>query len=258
MLDIAEPERTIIRLTSCEREEFARAEAEIGETLSAFLRCGAALSVIRNKRLYREKFVLFADYVRERWGMSESAAGALLTNYHIAEQLEGAGIKLPAEVTQSAMKALSRVPRLEGLRGAVWEYARGLSPGVAWPPVVLLQRITRIILEVLVKDGTWALHEDENTDGASNRVLEGSEVLESERARPIGGKRASVGDERFLRAVTRLSAYQGFSVPLIASQVQTERMAAYAFRACERLKLRLGEVEEAIVRQFPNAPTQQT
>src|SRR6516225_6440391 len=106
MLDIAEPERTIIRLTSCEREEFARAEVEIGETLNAFLRCGAALSVIRNKRLYRESFVSFADYVRERWGMSESAAGALLTNYHIAQGLQGVGIKLPPEVTQSSMKAL--------------------------------------------------------------------------------------------------------------------------------------------------------
>src|SRR6516225_5965591 len=179
MLNIVEPQLSIIRLTNSERQEFQRAESEIGETLNAFLRCGAALSVIRYKRLYRESFVSFADYVRERWGMSESAAGALLTNYHIAQGLQGVGIKLPPEVTQSSMKALGGLPREEGLRAAVWQYALGLAPSASCPPLSLLRKICLTVREALTRrgDGKWEGEGvsvgDNDVDGAGDRVLEG-------------------------------------------------------------------------------------
>lgn len=243
MLDLAEPERTIIRLTCREREELARAEAEIGETIGAFLRCGAALSLIRRKRLYRETHVTFDRYVAERWAMSKAAAELLLSSYHIAEGLEQAGIKLPSDTLQSSMRPLASVPGKEGLRAAVWQYALSLCPEAASPPVSLLRRITGIIGEALA--GGW----DDEVEGAPEPEGHG---------RPFGNKKTPWGDERFLRAVCRLSVYRQFSVPLIASQVRSERMAAYAFRACERLKVRLGEVEAAIVRQYPSAPTQET
>ena len=70
MLQLAEPKLSIIRLTSREREEFARAEAEIGETIGAFLRCGRSLSLIRGKRLFREAYPTFDQYVEERWAIS--------------------------------------------------------------------------------------------------------------------------------------------------------------------------------------------
>jgi hypothetical protein len=249
MLDLAEPERSIIRLTNREREELACAEAEIGETIGAFLRCGRSLSLIRSKRLYREGYATFDRYVEERWAISKAAAGQLLNCYHIAEGLEGAGIKLPADTLQSSMRPLASVPRLEGLRAVVWKYAVSLCPDAGSPPVTVMRRITGIIREALAEG--W----DDDGDGAPGREIEGVDNRKG-LGRPLGNKKTPAGDERFLRAVTRLSAYRGFSVPLIASQVRTERMAAYAWRACERLKGRLEEVEKAIVRQFPSAQAQ--
>jgi hypothetical protein len=251
MLDLPEIEKSIIRLTGREREELATCEREIGQTISEFLRCGRALSVIRSKRLFRETHPTFDAYIKERWALGIAATETLLSSYHIAEQLEEAGINLPAQVTQSAMRSLSKVSPTEGLRAAVWRYAASISPGAACPPISLLRRISRIIRS--------ALDECDNVDGAGNYVDE-EESEESTEGRPPGNDRRKPAkdarDERFLRAVTRLSAYSGFSVPLIASQVTSEGMAAYAWKACERLKERLEEVEKAIVRQFPNAKAQ--
>jgi hypothetical protein len=250
MLGIVEPEKSIIKLTRRERDTLLECEREVEASISEFLRCGRALSTIRQKRLYRETHPTFDQYVKERWGLGVGATGTLITSYHIAEQLEEAGIELPAQITQSVMRSLSKVSPVEGLRVAAWRYAVTLSPGASCPPISLLQRITRIIRD--------ALDAGDNVDGAGNRVDE--EVEESEDSnsgRPPGHGRKYVEktdpDQRFLRAVTRLSAYNGFSVPLIASQVTSDQMASYVWRSCERLKSRLDEVEQALLRQFPNA-----
>jgi hypothetical protein len=255
MLGILEPEKSIIKLTKREHEELAGLEQEVAAGLSEFLRVGRALSTIRNKRLFRETHATFDQYVVERWGLGIGGTGALITSFHIAEQLQDAGINLPPQTTQSAMRSLAKLSPLEGLRASVWRYAVSLSPGASCPPVSLLQRITRIIRAALAS-------EDASLDGAGNRVDEEAEESEeseqSVEGRPLGNCRQknvkkADPDQRFLRAVTRLSAYSGFSVPLIASQVTSDQMASYVWRSCERLKSRLDEVEQAIVRQFPHA-----
>jgi hypothetical protein len=50
-----------------------------------------------------------------------------------------------------------------------------------------------------------------------------------------------------------MASYSGFCVPLIAAQVQSEKMAGYVWRSCERLKERLNAVECALESQFPHA-----
>jgi hypothetical protein len=252
MLGILEPEKSIIRLTKREHEELAGLEQEVAAGLSEFLRVGRALSRIRSRRLFRETHASFDANVTERWGLGIGGTGALITSYHIAEQLMDAGINLPAQTTQSAMRSLAKLSPLEGLRASVWRFAVSLSPGASCPPTSLLQKITRIISAALAA-------EDANVDGAGNRVDEETEESEqSAEGRPLGNIRQNQAkksdpDQRFLRAVTRLSAYSGFSVPLIASQVTSDQMASYVWRSCERLKSRLDEVEQALLRQFPNA-----
>jgi hypothetical protein len=255
MLDLAEPERSIIKLTSRERQELEQCEGEVASGLSEFLRVGKALSVIRNKRLFRETHASFDAYVKERWGLGVGGTESLITSYHVAEGLLESGIDLPNQVTQSAMRSLQRLPPLEGLRATVWRYGVSLCPGTSCPPIGLLQRLSKIIRAALDEGAT-------DVDGAGNRVdEEEQESEESTEGRPTGnGGRKPVekgaSDQQFLRAVTRLSAYRGFSFPLIASQVTSDQMAAYAWKACERLKERLEQVEKAIVRQFPNAKAQ--
>jgi hypothetical protein len=275
MLNLCEPERSIIRLTQREHEQLESLEREVASGLSEFLRVGRALSTIRNKRLFRETHPTFDQYVVERWGLGIGATGSLITSFHIAEQLVDAGIDLPAQTTQSAMRSLAKLSPLEGLRAAVWRYAVTVAPGASCPPIALLQRISRIIREALDSDAA-------SVDGAGNPVDEAAEepakpeesveqisshgeISRSEESategRPLGNIRRNPAekpdpDQRFLRAITRLSTYSGFCVPLIASQVTSDQMASYVWRSCERLKLRLDEVEQALLRQFPNAQAQ--
>jgi hypothetical protein len=154
------------------------------------------------------------------------------------------------------MRSLVKLSPLEGLRAAVWRYAVTVAPGASCPPIALLQRISRIIREALDADAA-------GVDGAGTPIDEAAaeEPAKPEESsaegRPLGNIRQnhakkSDPDQRFIRAVTRLSAYSGFSVPLIASQVTSDQMASYVWRSCERLKSRLDEVERAIVRQFPH------
>ena len=158
------------------------------------------------------------------------------------------------------MRSLVKLSPLEGLRAAVWRYAVTVAPGASCPPIALLQRISRIIREALDADAA-------GVDGAGTPIDEAAaeEPAKPEESsaegRPLGNIRQnhakkSDPDQRFIRAVTRLSAYSGFSVPLIASQVTSDQMASYVWRSCERLKSRLDEVEQALLRQFPNAQAQ--
>jgi hypothetical protein len=260
MLDLPEIEKSIIRLTGREREELQECECAVTSGLSEFLRVGKALSTIRNKRLFRETHPTFEAYIKERWGLGIGGTESLITSYHIAEQLEEAGINLPAQVTQSAMRSLSKVSPTEGLRAAVWRFASSISPGAECPPIALLQRITRIIREALYEKEIAA-------DGSGNPIDEGSEEdapaqsAETEtRGRPLGnGSRKNTkkgaNDERFLRALIRMSSYRGFSVPLIVSQIGSEKMASYTWTTCERLKERLDAIEAAILKAYPHAQT---
>jgi hypothetical protein len=262
MLNLAEPERTIIKLTAREREQLAGLEREVASGLSEFLRVGRALSMIRSKRLFRESHATFDQYVIERWGLGLGATGSLITSFHIAEQLVDAGIDLPAQTTQSAMRSLAKLSPLEGLRAATWRYAVTVAPGASCPPVALLQRITGIIRDALDAqdasvDGAGNPVDEKSAEPANSGEPENPEESATE-GRPLGNTRRnhakkSDPDQRFLRAVTRLSAYSGFSVPLIASQVTSDQMASYVWRSCERLKSRLDEVEQALLRQFPHA-----
>jgi hypothetical protein len=250
MLDLAEPQKTIIRLTQRERSELQECESVVTSGLSEFLRVGKALSTIRNKRLFRETHPSFESYVTERWGLGIGATGTLITSYHIAEQLEESGINLPPETTQSAMRALSKLSPVEGLRAATWRFATHLAPGSVCPPVSLLQKISRIIRSEL-DDGT-------DVDGAGNRVDDEKETpAESTEGRPPGDDRRknvkNARDDQFLRALIRMSSYQGFSIPLIVSQIGSEKVASHTWQACEKLKGRLAAFEAALIKAYPHA-----
>jgi hypothetical protein len=252
MLDLPELEKSIIRLTQRERAELQECEQAVTSGLNEFLRVGKALSTIRNKRLFRETHASFEAYVTERWGLGIGATGTLITSYHIAEQLEEAGINLPAQVTQSAMRSLSKVSPVEGLRAAAWRYAVSISPGAECPPLSLLRRISGIIRDAI--DG------GDNFDGAGNRIEEEEKSEDPSEGRPLRNgarrKRMPAHDERFLRAAVRMATYPGFSLPAITSQVRSPAMARHVYEVCERLKVRIDQIEAAILRTYPDAQTQ--
>lgn len=61
-----------------ESQRLAALERIIAPNLRAFVATGRALAEIRDRRLYREKYINFAAYCEERWGLSRSRAHRLI------------------------------------------------------------------------------------------------------------------------------------------------------------------------------------
>lgn len=59
-------------LTHDEQCELKQCEETIERGLHTFHEVGAALLVVRDKRLYRKSHRTFEEYCRERWGMANS------------------------------------------------------------------------------------------------------------------------------------------------------------------------------------------
>ncbi len=76
-------------LTTREQREFGRAERTIAKGLKSFLEVGMALKEIRDKRLYRQQYDTFAEYVAKRWEMSRPRAYELCAASEVMADLSG-------------------------------------------------------------------------------------------------------------------------------------------------------------------------
>ena len=74
-------------LTGDERAEFEALEGVIGREMGSFVAVGNALFTIRERRLYREGFKTFADYSRQKWGISRRYAVNLITGSQVVANL---------------------------------------------------------------------------------------------------------------------------------------------------------------------------
>jgi hypothetical protein len=84
-------------LTRYEQEALVHLQAAIGRGLKNFVSCGTALLEIRDKRLYREKYLSFSEYCRAEWDMGKSYAYRLIAGASLAEQFPELDIKNEAQ-----------------------------------------------------------------------------------------------------------------------------------------------------------------
>ena len=77
----------VIPLTTQEKSRFLELECTVETHLESFLAAGRALAEICNKRLYRENFITFEEYVQTRWGLHRSRADELIRSFTCAELL---------------------------------------------------------------------------------------------------------------------------------------------------------------------------
>ena len=96
-------------LTTIETGQLAAYERTIESGLQTFVKVGAALSAIRDGRLYRASHGTFEEYCRERWGMSRSYAHRMIESSAVVEMLP-IGNK-PA--TESQARPLAKLPAEE-------------------------------------------------------------------------------------------------------------------------------------------------
>lgn len=85
--------KVVIRdpLTKEEAGWLTKLEKTIENSLAAFYQLGYALILIRDTRLYREKYKTFEEYCRKRWGIAKTHSYRLIEACHVVDNLQAEG-----------------------------------------------------------------------------------------------------------------------------------------------------------------------
>jgi hypothetical protein len=137
-----------------------------------FMRVAEALSEIRRRRLYREYYVGFADYVRNEFALALSSANSIINSFDLAQDLIADGVKLPQDTTPTVVRPLAMLPDSEGLRTSCWQFVQSLSPSRC-PSTTLVSRVARLIRAELVVAEETEEEESSNDSGFKGRPCGG-------------------------------------------------------------------------------------
>jgi hypothetical protein len=107
-------------LSSGELGDLRRHEDTIFGGLQTFMEVGAALAKIRDNRLYRASHATFAEYCRDRFGLSKPYAHQIITASRTASAIADA--KLPPPINEAQARELARLPD-PAARVDVWRAA---------------------------------------------------------------------------------------------------------------------------------------
>lgn len=237
----AEPVEGAIPLTAREKALKAELESIVRAGFETFMRVGEALAQIRQRRLYRDRYITFADYVKGEFGMALPTANGLLRSAQMAEELRSDGVQLPSDTLPTAIKPLAGVPPLEGLRSACWLYAQSLSPSRA-PSSTIVARVVRLVRFEL-DDATEM--DDAETDEDSGRGGRYPEPR-APHSEPLPAR-----EQPFLRPATRLATFPQFCPELVVGSINESANAVTAYRICEQLVERLQLVQQCLEQSFP-------
>jgi N6-adenosine-specific RNA methylase IME4 len=136
-----------IALSDEEQHDLAGCEAVIERGLKTFREVGAALTEIRDARLYRGGYDTFEDYLSARWAMQRAQAYRLIEASAVVGALSPIG-DTPLPATESQARELARVP--EEQRGEVWAAAVERNGGQPAP--------ARLVAEVAAEAVKPATH----------------------------------------------------------------------------------------------------
>lgn len=96
------------KLTPQEAAELAHVEKAIEAGLETFVEVGVALAVVMDKRLYRENYSSFNEYLEKRWKISKNYAYRLI---EAAETVKALPLPIGKNVTtESQARELAKVP----------------------------------------------------------------------------------------------------------------------------------------------------
>jgi hypothetical protein len=180
-------------LTGAERLRKEELEQLVQGGLEEFLRVGAALAELRNRRLYRTQFATFGEYVRIRFGLARSSVDQLIRSSTIARDLLDSGEELSPNTSEAVIRPLSALPTPE-LQAACWSLVKSLAPE-SQPRQPLVSKVARMIRNLV--DG------DSPCTGP-------------------GRRRSSVPLQRetpFVRPLLRLSGWHGFNPEVVTSHI---------------------------------------
>jgi len=129
--------RAVEPLLKTEKQELRHCERLIERGIAQFRDVGAALSEIRDKRLYRESHANFADYCRERWNFDKSYGTRLVAAAEVMRSLESAGAagkRLAGLITNESqarpLAAIDPADRIEILKAVAKEAGKDAAGNV--------------------------------------------------------------------------------------------------------------------------------
>ena len=229
-----------IPLTQNEKILKEKLESVVENGIEQFLRTGAALAELRNKRLYRTEFGTFEAYVQIRFGLHRSRVDALIRSSSVAQSLLDHGVEFSPTTNEASVRPLCGLPDNDDLRAEVWEFVQNISPQCG-PTSPLVARVCRTIRNVLNGTGEDSAENEPTTDRAGYMHLN-----------PRKCSTAPLTRERmFLAPAVRLATYQSFSPQLVVAQINGPDQAATAYRACTELVDRLHAVQNCLRNSFP-------
>lgn len=135
-------------LVIIERARLAELEAVVERGMDTFIEVGIALAEIRDARLYREQFVTFEAYCRERWGFSRSRG------YRLIRAAELAAMSPTGDIRSERQARALLEPTRPDVGRQTFALAFGLDPSAPLPfSVEALWRHA----EVELRDARWLL-----------------------------------------------------------------------------------------------------
>lgn len=136
-------------LSPVEREEFSSLIHVVRVGVENFYEAGRALTIIRDKRLYREKYDTFESFCLMEFKMSKSYAHRIIIGCHTIDQIENA----VAPSSERVARELNKAPPPTQKR--IWKRALEISPK---PSVSVVHEATMEIAPEVNHQDTELLH----------------------------------------------------------------------------------------------------
>lgn len=111
-------------LDASESRQLDECENIIRRGWDTFLEVGRALAMIRDRRLYRDKYATYEDYCRQKWEYSKTHANRLVEAAAVAAVLTPIGVTVKSE---SQIRPLAGLPPQK--IPAAWKRAEELAGG---------------------------------------------------------------------------------------------------------------------------------
>lgn len=106
-------------LSAQEKTDLRTCEAALEGLRLAFIAAGRGLQVIRDGRLYRDRYATFDDYVEQRWGIQRSYAHKLIRAWPLGVRVQKVA---PQEVNESQVRQLLPIAARHGDDAALTVY----------------------------------------------------------------------------------------------------------------------------------------
>lgn len=223
-------------MTSREKARREELERIVENGLETFLRVGASLCELRNRRLYRTTHATFADYVLDRFHLHRSAVDGLIRSWQTAQTLVEAGIELPLDTNPTSLRSISALPGDDSLKTACWQLAERLSPART-PTQPLISKLCRMVRNCLENGGDQDGHGCQVPVRCSDRRRS---LVPLERETP------------FVRPLLRLTGWHGFNPEVVISHIAERANAQTLFSACTEMIVRCRQIQERLVNRFPD------